>query len=260
MLKQIAAFLLLRHSGTARRYPEVDALRGVAIGLMIGYHIAYDLTLFGVYRASVVSGAWRVFGRIPAVMFLGLAGVSIWLSYARLSPVLGGWKLYRYYLVRGLKLLGWGVVITLVSWVYAGQPVILFGILHLLGAATLLAFPFVRAPSRDLALGALACAGAGWLLEGLPVAHDWFLWLGLRSPSLFQFDYFPLLPWFGLVLAGMAVGKWLYPAGQQRAELARLGSWPAARALAWLGQRSLLIYLVHQPILLGTLTLIVSLA
>ena len=255
MLNRLAVFLLLRHSGVGR-YSEVDTLRGLAIGLMICYHAAYDLTLFNLYRTSVVTGAWRVFGRIPAIMFLGLAGISIWLSYARLGYSSKGWESYQYYLIRGLKLLGWGAIITLASWAYAGQPVILFGILHLLGSATMLAFPFVRLPARYLIPGALACIGLGWLLNALPVAYDWLLWLGLRSPNLFQFDYFPLLPWFGLVLAGVAAGRWLYPCGQRRPELAPLAQWPGVQALAWLGQRSLLIYLLHQPLLLGALSLV----
>lgn len=260
MLSRLATFLLLHHSGAATRFSEVDALRGLAIGLMICYHLAYDLALLGLYRTSVVTGAWRVFGRIPAVMFLGLAGISIWLSYVRLSPTCQGWRLYRHYLARGLKLLGWGAVITLVSWAYVGRPVILFGILHLLGVATLVALPFAQAPSRCLVMGMLACIGLGWLLGELPVTHDWLLWLGLRSFNLFQFDYFPLLPWLGPVLAGMAVGKWLYPAGKPRNAVAQLGRWQCVRALAWLGQRSLLIYLVHQPILLGVLSLIAGVA
>jgi uncharacterized membrane protein len=254
VLQNAGAFLLLRHSPGGGRYPEIDALRGLAIGLMVIYHCAYDLTLFGYYQANVFSGAWRVFGRVPAILFLLLVGGSLWLSYARRAARSGDQVPYRRYLGRGLKILGWGMVITLVSWAYIGQPVILFGILHLIGTATLLAYPFLKMRWLNLLIGGLWIA-VGVALNSLPVSHAMLLWLGLRPLDLFQLDYFPLFPWFGVVLLGICAGQWLYPGGSRRFDLPGLDPADRLRPLTWLGRRSLLIYLLHQPFLFAVFTL-----
>jgi uncharacterized membrane protein len=66
-------------------------------------------------------------------------------------------------------------------------------------------------------------------------------------------DYYPLLPWFGVTLLGIFVGRTLYPDGVSRITLPDLSSVPPIRGLRFLGQHTLFIYLVHQPILLGIL-------
>ena len=258
MWHRIGSFLLLTHRGQAERYWELDALRGLAILLMTSYHFVFDLTLFGYSRANVFAGVWRFYGRASAVLFLLLAGASLAISAARGMARPGAAPRCAVYLVRGLTLAGWGLVISLVSWAYIGQPVIIFGILHLIGVATVLACPFLRLFPANAAIGIVLIA-AGVFLNTLPVAHPWLIWLGLRPPQLRQLDYFPLLPWFGVVLLGMAAAQTLYPGGARRFPVPDWGSRPGVRHLVWLGQRSLVIYLLHQPVLFGLLTLLHSL-
>jgi uncharacterized membrane protein len=254
MLRKTGRFLLLTHKDSASRYWEIDALRGVAIVMMVIYHFAYDLTLFGYYQADVFVGSWRVFARITASLFILLVGSSLALSRARTSHGANGWHLYRNYLGRGLKLVGWGMVITLVTWMYMGKVVIIFGILHLIGTAIILAYPFLSFGPANLAIG-IAGIGAGIYLNRLPVTSPWLLPLGLRPPALYQLDYFPLLPWLGVVLLGVFAGQLLYPGGTQRFDLPRLDGQTGLKELTWLGRRSLIIYLLHQPILFTLFTL-----
>jgi uncharacterized membrane protein len=256
VLQRVGAFLLLGHKGGASRYWEIDALRGVAIVMMVVYHLVYDLTLFGYYQANVFIGPWRVFARVTATLFILLVGVSLTLSHARISRKASGWSLYENYLLRGLKLLGWGMVITLAAQVYTGRASIIFGILHLIGTATILAYPFLSLHLANLVLGA-AIIALGVYLNELPVTHDWLLVLGLKSPpTVYQLDYFPLLPWFGVALLGLFAGQFLYPGGRRRFNLPGLGERPGVQELAWLGRRSLLVYLAHQPLLIAVLTLV----
>lgn len=248
MLQKIGSFLLIYPKGKASRYWEVDALRGVAILMMVIYHLAFDLTYFGYYHANVFVGLWRIFGRATGSLFILLVGTSLTLSHARSSHSAGSWSLYKNYLVRGLKIFGWGMVITLVMWIYMGQPLVIFGILHLIGTAVILAYPFLWLRWLNLTIG-IASIALGNYLNQLPVTQPWLLWLGLRPPDLFQYDYFPLLPWFGVMLLGLLAGQLVYPGGARRFDLPSLGRWPGVRELGWLGRRSLLIYLIHQPIL-----------
>jgi uncharacterized membrane protein len=249
-LTKLGLFLLLLHKRTADRFWEIDALRGVAIVMMVIYHLVYDLVLFGYYQASVVTGPWRVFARVTASLFILLVGVSLAISYAGRQQK--GWQLYKKYLARGLKLIGWGMVITLVTWIYMGKAVIIFGILHLIGAVTILAYPFLALRWANLPIG-VAMIALGFHLNQLPVSHPWLLLLGLRPPWLFQVDYFPLLPWLGVALLGVFLGQSLYPGAARRFDLPELGDQPGMKELVWLGHHSLAIYLLHQPILMAAL-------
>lgn len=248
-------FLLLSHRQPAQRYWEVDALRGLAILLMVSYHFVFDLVWFGYAQVTLTSGPWLICARMSAILFLLLVGVALALQHMHRArqehprPRLGP------YLVRGLKVLGWGVVITLVSWAVMGRPVILFGILHLIGVATMLAYPFLGRFPLNAGVG-VGLIGIGVLLNAQPAHHPWWLWLGWRPVNFYQLDYFPLLPWFGVTLLGIAIGQWVYPGGMRRWPLSALDHWGALRPLAWLGQRSLLIYLAHQPVLFALLMLV----
>lgn len=255
MLKKVSHFLLLSHKGGASRYWEIDALRGVAIVMMVTYHLVYDLALLGYYQANVQVGPWRIFARITASLFILLVGTSLTLSHTRISQRASGWNLYSKYFWRGLKLIGWGMVITVVTWIYMGRVVVIFGILHMIGTAVILAYPFLSLRRANLVLGAMAIA-LGTYLSRLPVTQPWLLLLGLRPTTLFQLDYFPLLPWFGVTLLGLFIGHRLYPDGMRRFKLpAAGGRRPGVKELVWLGERSLLIYLIHQPLLFTVFTL-----
>ena len=65
-------------------------------------------------------------------------------------------------------------------------------------------------------------------------------------------DYVPLLPWFGVVLVGIGIGNWLT---QRRLTAMQRMSRDSPRWLIWLGRHSLLVYMVHQPIMIAALWL-----
>jgi uncharacterized membrane protein len=74
-------------------------------------------------------------------------------------------------------------------------------------------------------------------------------WFGLMTHKPPTEDYVPLLPWFGVVLLGMTLGKYLHNKGSIYRPIQSI--W--GRRLAGMGRHSLLIYMLHQPILLGGL-------
>jgi uncharacterized membrane protein len=78
----------------------------------------------------------------------------------------------------------------------------------------------------------------------------WLNWVGMMTHKPATEDYVPLFPWLGVVLIGVAVGHLLLERG--RAWLAAADS-QAPGWLAWLGRHSLVIYLVHQPVIMGLL-------
>jgi uncharacterized membrane protein len=133
-----------------------------------------------------------------------------------------------------------------------GYGYVIFGILHLLGLSTILAYPFLRSRWAGLA-GGIVAIGLGIYVAGLTSTSPWLLWLGVRQFGRYMVDYYPILPWFGIALLGVFVGHTLYPGGTPRFTLPDLSQRAPIRGLTFLGRHSLLIYLVHQPILLGFL-------
>jgi uncharacterized membrane protein len=80
-------------------------------------------------------------------------------------------------------------------------------------------------------------------------------WLGLIGRKPITEDYVPVFPWLGTMWWGMAAGQWVLGHCAQWLER-RL---PAGRPLSWLGRWSLSWYMVHQPVMIGVLTVIAGL-
>lgn len=105
-----------------------------------------------------------------------------------------------------------------------------FGLLPAAGASS------VPAGSRRLALPQA-------LYAGYTTAY-----LGFMPKSFFSTDYFPLLPWLFLFWAGYFLHHLL---GRERLAPLRRSVCPP---LGWMGRHSLVLYLLHQPVILGVLT------
>jgi len=102
------------------RFWEVDALRGIAIILVIFYHFVWDVSYFRLYPVDVLSPLWQTFARSVGSTFIFLLGLSLTLSYNREVQHLGQPAPFSKYLRRGSKIFGLGLVITVVTYVAIG--------------------------------------------------------------------------------------------------------------------------------------------
>jgi uncharacterized membrane protein len=261
---------------TTHRYWEIDSLRGVAIVMMVIYHLMWDLWYFRVLPDVVLyAGFWKYFQRTTASLFITLVGVSLAVTAMRLrGPNGDGPVPFRKFLLRGLRIFGWGMVISLVVWA-ANVGYVHFGVLHLIGFSIVAAYPFLRFRWLNLALWALFNI-AGYFLMPVHMEFPWLLWLrqepfayysnlvlavvdivllwlGLEPAAYYPNDYFPVIPWFGVVLLGIFIGNSLYTPHGRAFSLPDLSGWLPIRVLQWLGAHSLTIYLVHQPLLFALL-------
>jgi uncharacterized membrane protein len=239
----------------ARRLWEVDTLRGTAIILMICYHFIFDLAYFGVYSGYMLSTPWQLFARSIGSTFIFVLGVSLVLRANRLKPELDDRQLFLKYLLRGAKIFAWGMVVTAVTYFLLPYGFVVFGILHLLGLSTILAYPFLRSRLASLA-GGVTVIVLGIIVARFTSPSPWLVWLGVRQLGRYMVDYYPILPWFGIALFGVFAGLTLYPGGTPRFTLPDLSQKAPIRGLTFLGRHSLLIYLIHQPILLAILFLV----
>lgn len=236
-----------------RRVWEVDALRGVAIVLMVAFHLMWNLDYFAIVRADVTAGVWLVIGRTSATLFLFLVGLSLHLGAARARRAHDA-TFVRRQQRRGATIFVWGLMISGVTWLAFGEGFVRFGILHLIGLSIVLAQPLLALGRWNLLLGAGVLV-AGRLVQDATVAIPWLLWLGLRPAGFVSVDYYPLLPWFGVVLIGLAAGAARYGRAEHPAILPDLSPRPPIRFLAYLGRHSLIVYVLHQPLLIGVLAL-----
>ena len=230
----------------APRLPAIDIARGVALIGMVIFHFTFDLEYFGLIKpGTIVSLPWRTFARLVAGSFVFLAGVSLVLA-AR-----GGLNMQAFWRDTA-KVAAAALLVSIATWFALGEAWVFFGILHLIVAARILGLPALRLPT-------LALVGLGiavWALPYLvqfpafnPRALAWIGFAELQPPSM---DLEPIFPWLGPFLLGMAFARLVLLDRQPGGEGGPLG-----RALAWAGKRSLSIYLLHQPILLGSLYLLV---
>jgi uncharacterized membrane protein len=229
------------------RFWEIDLLRTVVIAMMIAYHVLYLLEYFGIRYTGVPGPYHGLWWWVPvgiASTFTFLAGASLTITYSRGKPVRG-------FILRGLKIFGWGMGITLLTWIIAPHDYVRFGILHLFGVAFMLAPFFLRFRYVNLILGvAIIAAGIYVTEQGIHLSSPWLLWLMPYSFS--TMDYWPLSPCFGIFLLGMFCGTILYPQGNRRFSLPDFDN-RIVSALTSPGRHPLVIYIAQWPALIGIL-------
>ena len=234
----------IRHS----RFWEIDLLRTIAIVGMITFHTLDLLYFFDLYPTNMLYGPWWWWiRRVNAGIFIFLAGVALTITYSRGKRMSG-------FMLRGLKIFGWGMALTLITLLISRTEYIRFGILHFFGIAFILVPFFLRFRFINLILG-IALLAAGIYLWGTSFDFPWLLWLGLKPHYFRTLDYFPLLPWFGLFLVGMFFGKILYPQGNRRVNIHEFND-PVTSALTFPGRHPLVIYLAQWPVVIGVLLLL----
>ena len=228
------------------RYQLIDILRGVAIALMVFYHFSYDLTYFQLVKFDFYRDPfWLNLRTLIVSLFLGLVGVSLVLATER------GINRRRYFKRLGLLVL-FSLAISINSYFMFPGRTIVFGILHFIAFASVVGLLFVRWPGVSLVVG-LGIITLDRIYQHAFFDQAWVHWLGLMTHKPATEDYVPVIPWFGVVLIGIFIGHQLL----RVPTLGFVRTWqlnnPLPRGLALAGRHSLLIYVLHQPILLGLL-------
>lgn len=249
MRKSVSPILYLR----PQRLWEVDVMRGVAILMMVIYHFTWDLHGLGGYDIELYRGFWHYFQLATASLFIGIVGVSMVLRYHAMQA--RGGSRYLPFFQRGLEIFSWGLVIGIVTFLFDPTRYVRFGILHFIGFSIIITYPFLRFRWLNLFLG-LFIILFGQIAALFAADNPWLGWLGLDLTIRPAFDYFPVIPWLGVVFLGIFLGNLLFPKGHPRWLLPSLGDWAPMRWLRLAGQNSLLIYLLHQPALITVLTLL----
>jgi len=232
------------------RIALIDTLRGVALIAMATYHFAWDLEFFGYLDpGTTTQGFFRIYARSIASSFLFLAGVSLVLTHFPAIRWQSFWK--RFAIVAGAA-----AAISVATFIAFPGEWIYFGILHNIALSSLIGLAFLRLP--PLATGALVLiviaamvadySLAPGMLDSSVFNTRWLSWLGFAEIPPRSNDYVPLFPWIAALLAGVTVAR----IAVSRNWLPRLAAVQTSQnLLSKAGRHSLVIYLVHQPVLIA---------
>jgi uncharacterized membrane protein len=226
------------------RIAGLDALRGLALLAMIAYHFCFDLRWFGLAGFDFERDSrWIAARSIILGTFLLVAGISLALSAQRPD-------LPRRFVRQVARIGAAALLVSAASYAAFPERYIWFGVLQAIAVSLVLAFPLARRPRSAFVIG-VAVVAAGVLFSHFMFDNRALGWIGFMTYKPPTEDYVPLFPWTGVLLIGVAAGHALARTNARALEpLARL-----PRAVAALGRHSLLVYLVHQPLLIGLLWL-----
>lgn len=233
-----------------KRVHLLDEIRGILIIYIVFYHFIFDLTeLYGVNIAWAYSNSME-YVRITAVcLFILISGISCNYSKSNVK--------------RGIKVFLWGVIITFVTLFAMPEQVIIFGILHFFGLAMiiggLLYDKMKKIPTKAGIIVSLILFLLTYnLFNGYIGISDYrlnlpqfllnkiFLFpIGFKCENVFSADYYPILPWIFMFFIGIFAGRLIK---ENKAPLFFYKS--HYKPIANIGQKTLLIYLIHQPILI----------
>lgn len=220
---------------SVERIGEIDFFRAVAIVLMVIYHFVYDLHEFLGLSINYQAPLWATIGKTSALLFIFLSGVSSGFSK---NPV-----------IRGMKILGYGMLITFVTYVFFPHEYVRFGIMHFLGTAMLI-YPLIRnLENWIILLLSLGSMIVGVILQNFYSTTAWFIPLGLIYMGFTSMDYYPLFPYLGISFLGVLFFRNFYMKGK------RLLLFKRSKIAETLSRNSLGIYMVHQPILVAVIML-----
>lgn len=232
------------------RYSLIDTLRGLALVNMIVYHAVWDLVyMFGMDWAWYRSDAAYVWQQGICWTFILLSGFCI--------------PLGRRTVKRGLIVFAAGAVITAVTAIAVPRDMVLFGMLTLIGSCMLLIYPIKRPLCRiDPVLGLIVSFGLFFLTRNINEGHLGFeslsfaelpdalysnmitAYLGFPPPGFHSTDYFPLLPWIFLFVCGYFI-YYIF----EKYDLLKYLRSKRSNPLEAIGRSTLLIYMIHQPVL-----------
>lgn len=216
---------------------EIDVVRFIAIILMVTFHLVYDLNEFANVNVEYEFGFWYYVGTVSAFLFIVVSGISSGFS--------------RNTFKRGLKIFGFGMVITIFTYFFDSSQYIRFGILHFLGVSIMIS-PFLKKiNSWFLIIIGIFSFIAGKYIEALTVNTFLLIPFGFIYKGFVSMDYYPLFPYISYFIIGVLCYKLFYYKGKSL-----FGFNYDSYLLKVVSSNSLKIYLLHQPIMFCTVYII----
>ena len=203
--------------------------------MVVIYHFGYNLSEIFDMNINFFNPFFNALQKIGVSLFILLSGIASNYSENNLK--------------RGIKLFIIALLLTLVTYLFNNDYYIKFGILHFLGIAIILYHFYRHASYQELfAILIFAIFITGYV-QTTTVHSPYLFWLGLYNRSFVSADYVPLFGFLTVFIIGNILGKYLKAKKWYFNKL-------KANIFTFLGRHTLLIYLIHQPIIIAILYLI----
>jgi len=249
---------------------ELDALRGLSIVMMLCHHFIFDVR----YLLEIDMFAFQesdIFGYLAQPLF-----ISVFLSVSGICCQFSKNNLKR--AVRmGIAALTLSVMMGVFSLVFDEGLFVFFNILHLLTVGTLIYWLIDKLESRKALKESMQpkdniiiqsrnnvyfLVAAMVFLLGIQVVPEisgnvstyLFLPLGILPKNYLPMgDYLPMIPWLGIFLIGIVIGRSAYRDKKSLFPGAPPMLLKLTKPFEWVGRNSLVVYLLHQPVMLAIL-------
>ncbi len=240
---------------TSSRYALLDELRGLDLISMMIYHGMWDLIyIFGVWVGWYAGWLGHLWQQSICWIFILLSGFCLPFGHHSVR--------------RGATVFGAGAVVTVVTLLFMPEDVVWFGVLTLLGSAMLITALLEKPLQKIPPVTGLFISFALFVLTYHSAAGYWGMgnlcltlptglfrnyltaFIGFYPVGFYSTDYFPLLPWLFLFWTGFYLHHLI---GKERMQPLHKSICPP---LGWMGRHSLVLYLLHQPVIYGVLTVV----
>ena len=224
------------------RLNQLDIFRGYAIILMMFYHFAYDLNMFGYIHANPNKDTlWQISRYIIVTIFLLSMGMSLKLLHKDNIR----WDKVK---KRALILGGASIIVTISTYIEFPRSWVYFGILHFVFVGSLLALFFLNRPKLTIITTIFIFIASFSEIFRLHYLYV-YLYKANYIPQYTQ-DFLNMFPWFGVILLGILMIEY-----NLHSKLFNLSIFKSKnifnKTLAFLGRHSLITYLIHLPIIFG---------
>ena len=233
------------------RNTTIDAIKGVAVILMLVFHYFYLANEMGVGSYKVGTGILKAMAKIAHITFIIMVGVNLKRSYNKWKQRNQTEVFYQNQISRSLTLLAGAILISYFSKQAFGEIYVKWGILHFLGTHILLTQFFTESSSSTLLQSAIFIEFLNLfthynknLFFDMCQENPMTCFItGIMNLKYNALDHFNLLGFMGKIIFGMYLGNSI---SWDTMDIENSG---LTTALAWLGNKSLIIYLIHIPIL-----------
>ncbi len=227
-----------------KRLDGLDILRGFAIALMIIFHISYDLNYFDYIDINITQDSfWINFRIVIVTLFLFAVGVSLALTH---KDGIKWSKVKKRVIILGIS----AILISIVTYIIFPNEWVYFGIIHSILILSIIGLLFINRPYLALTIAILILIGYNFFNFNMHPIFN-YLQKPLHLPK-YTVDLAPIIPWLNVVLFGIALVAFKLEHKVFNIKLFRYNN-PFLNILKIMGRHSLLIYMIHQPIIFGIL-------
>lgn len=232
------------------RYEKLDILRWIAISMMIVFHTNYVLlNIFDISFLNFSNSFWDIFGEIWGCLFITIASISFMLWEKKYGD-----KVCKRYFRYSIFLWIFALLISGFTFIFIKEQLILFWILHFFSISFLLILLFRKLKLFNFII---------WLIivlfhvfYSMEIWNNYLFILWFINNSFYSADFWPLIPYFWLFLLWYSISLYLYEKQILHKILIWEKKWFIYNLLKVAWKHSLLIYIIHVPIIVVLIFLI----